>query len=46
MKQFLSAGRLILSSIGIDILELKKVIYKQKSTKKEIIFTFKIKKVK
>ena len=46
MKHFLSAVRLILSSIGIDILEPKKIVTKQEEKKEEIIYTFNIKNAK
>lgn len=42
MKQFLSAIRLILSSVGIDILEPKKIKQDMKILKEEIIYEFSV----
>ena len=46
MKHFLSAVKLILSSVGINILEPKKVLSKPEPKKEEIIYTFRVKNAK
>lgn len=46
MKEFLRTVRLILSSIGIDILEPKKIVSKQEEKQEETIYTFKVKNAK
>lgn len=45
MEQFIEAIRLIMSSIGVDILESQKVLYEKKKPKAERIFEFRTKNV-
>lgn len=42
MKCFLDAIRLILLSVGIDILEPKKIILKDETSKNKVIYEFNI----